>query len=111
MKDLRSCYHWKRYYYCYMNLFEIPTYGKKVLFQPILLYALQEIPGGGSLRNALSEMKNMIYTPLKRFEPVPGPQASTPNPAPGPVSAAKEIQKGDIPGQFTKVMGKGDSYK
>lgn len=67
----------------------------------------KEIPGGGSMRNALNELKSMIYTPIIRFEPPPPTEDPTPAQAQNlPTPSPNEILPGDIPGQFTKVLGK-----
>lgn len=79
------------------------------------LQALErEICGGGSIRNALSELKYMICTPIKPFEataePIVNPKDPTPaeamHMAPTPQVTKNEVQNGDIPAQFTKVLGK-----
>lgn len=80
------------------------------------LQALEkEIGGGGSIRNALNELKNMICTPIVPFESslqsLVDPEDPTPaeavNMNPTIVSASKnEVKPGDIPAQFTKVLGK-----
>nr|CAB3265852.1 protein Smaug homolog 2 [Phallusia mammillata] len=66
------------------------------------LQALEnEILGGGSLRAALLELKGVIQTPIKRFE------SKKPETDESGASGKKEnIEEGDIPALYTKVMGK-----
>ena len=67
---------------------------------------MQEILGGGSLRSCLLELKTMIQTPIKRFE---SSDSSSNHFVEAAGSSGKRdvIEDGDLPSQFTKVMGKG----
>lgn len=96
---------------------------------------LQDILEGGNVRNALQELQQIIITPIKAYTPptaaqrevepgaTPTDKAANPveekdasvegfqshNPPPGDgETSATPISDGDIPGQFTRVMGKGD---
>lgn len=93
----------------------------------------QDILEGGNLRNALQELQQIIVTPIKAYirptaaQPAvetvssssegtetgadkdsvsEGYQSHNPPPCDGD-SSATPISEGDIPGQFTRVMGKG----
>lgn len=96
----------------------------------------QDILEGGNVRNALQELQQIIITPIKAYtlptaaqrevEPgatptdkatnpveekdaaVEGFQSHNPPPCDGE-SSSTPISEGDIPGQFTRVMGKGDT--
>lgn len=97
--------------------------------------SLQDILEGGNLRNALQELQQIIITPIKAYSPPSaaqtlqdraaspaeatktaadkdsaseGFQTHNPPPCDGD-SPATPISEGDIPGQFTRVMGKGES--
>lgn len=95
--------------------------------------SLQDILEGGNLRNALQELQQIIITPIKAYSPPSaaqtlqdrdnspaeatktgadkdseGFQTHNPPPCDGD-SPATPIPEGDIPGQFTRVMGKGES--
>lgn len=86
---------------------------------------------GGNLRNALQELQQIIMTPIKTYSPpsvsqtaqdippsdsakpggdkenvLEGYQSHNPPPCDGD-SSATPISDSDIPGQFTRVMGKG----
>ena len=89
---------------------------------------------GGNLRNALQELQQIIMTPIKTYCPPsvtnttqnspPSDSAKTsvdkepvhegfPSHNPPPCdgdSSATPISEGDIPGQFTRVMGKGKAH-
>lgn len=67
----------------------------------------KELSSGGSLKSALAELKVMIYTPITKFEPPASDEgaAQTANLTPGD-RPSTDIQPGDIPAQFSKVMGK-----
>lgn len=96
--------------------------------------SLQDILEGGNLRNALQELQQIIITPIKAYSPPSaaqtlqdraaspaeatktgadkesaseGFQTHNPPPCDGD-SPATPISEGDIPGQFTRVMGKGE---
>uniref|UniRef100_F6T065 SAM domain-containing protein n=1 Tax=Ciona intestinalis TaxID=7719 RepID=F6T065_CIOIN len=67
------------------------------------LHSLEnEILGGGSLRSALLELKSIIQTPIKSFQ---SSKVESDDVATG--GGKKEvIEEGDIPAQYTRVMGK-----
>ncbi|XP_078491617.1 protein Smaug homolog 2 [Ciona intestinalis] len=67
------------------------------------LHSLEnEILGGGSLRSALLELKSIIQTPIKSFQSL---KLESDDVATG--GGKKEvIEEGDIPAQYTRVMGK-----
>lgn len=94
----------------------------------------QDILEGGNLRNALQELQQIIITPIKAYSPPSaaqtaqdtitspseatksgadkepasdGFQSHNPPPCDGD-SSATPISDGDIAGQFTRVMGKGE---
>lgn len=100
-----------------------------------VLISLQDILEGGNLRNALQELQQIIITPIKAYSPPSaaqtaqdtstspseatksgsdkepasdGFQSHNPPPCDGD-SSATPISDGDIAGQFTRVMGKGES--
>lgn len=94
---------------------------------------------GGNLRNALQELQQIIITPIKAYSPpsaaqTPPESATVQDTAASPSEATKTgadkesaseafqspppcdgdspatpISEGDIAGQFTRVMGKGES--
>ncbi|KAL5008132.1 hypothetical protein ScPMuIL_013713 [Solemya velum] len=73
----------------------------------------KEIMEGGSLKAALSEMKSILGTPIKRMTPPVGLTAGSGDvgqnlsPPPSPSEGdAMSIPEGDIPGQFQRLMGK-----
>lgn len=63
----------------------------------------KDIMGGGSLRTALLELKNMIHTPIKHYE---SNDNNLFNDGSATSSAKDDISEDDIPSQYTKVMGK-----
>ena len=70
----------------------------------------QDITEGGSIKNCISEMKTMLNTPIKAFVKVgTDQQVGSPVSSPG-VDASDSIQEGDIPGQFTRLMAKGNIF-
>ncbi|XP_030633195.1 protein Smaug homolog 2 isoform X2 [Chanos chanos] len=101
--------------------------------QSVLKSLEKDILEGGNVRNALQELQQIIITPIKPYTPptaaqreaepgatptekdakpaedkdtpVEGYQSHNPPPCDGESSAAP-ISEGDIPGQFTRVMGK-----
>ncbi|XP_053908933.1 protein Smaug homolog 2 isoform X2 [Cuculus canorus] len=98
---------------------------QKLRERPSVLRALEkDILEGGNLWSALQELQQILATPIKAFRPppaappTPGPPDGAP-PAPPPADAfaphpgtgdteapAAPVPDGDIPGQFTRVMGK-----
>lgn len=95
----------------------------------------QDILDGGNLRNALQELQQIIITPIKPYSPLStvlpasdttaspseaaktgadkesgseGFQSHNPPPCDGD-SSATPVSDGDIAGQFTRVMGKGEN--
>lgn len=98
--------------------------------QSVLKSLEKDILEGGNLRNALQELQQIIITPIKAYSPPSaaqtlqdraaspaeatktgadkaseGFQTHNPPPCDGD-SPATPISEGDIPGQFTRVMGK-----
>ncbi|XP_050840170.1 LOW QUALITY PROTEIN: protein Smaug homolog 2 [Serinus canaria] len=78
--------------------------------QSVLRALEKDILEGGNLWTALQELQQMLVTPIKAFRPPPppGPPDGAP-PEPPPAEAeppAAPVPDGDIPGQFTRVMGK-----
>lgn len=73
----------------------------------------QDIVEGGStstIKSVLSEMKGMLNTPIKAFSAEDSSQLPS-SPPPSPVSEdGYSIPEGDVPGQFTRVMWKGNSH-
>lgn len=105
---------------------------------PNVIVSWQDILEGGNLRNALQELQQIIITPIKAYSPPStaqpaadsaapldtasqdatktgadkessseGFQSHNPPPCDGD-SPATPISEGDIAGQFTRVMGKGE---
>ncbi|XP_041943094.1 protein Smaug homolog 1 isoform X2 [Alosa sapidissima] len=78
----------------------------------------KDVLEGGNLRAPLQELHQMILTPIKSFSsdepsqhPLLGPEGKTGLPASHLAAGEAEssttiISEGDIPGQFTRVMGK-----
>ncbi|XP_074789560.1 protein Smaug homolog 2-like isoform X7 [Athene noctua] len=86
---------------------------QKLRERPSILRALEKhITGGGSLLPALQELQQIIVTPIKAFcAPLAAPtQNDTSDRAPpGATNAqapAAPVHEKDIPGMFTRVMGK-----
>lgn len=104
---------------------------QKLRERPSVLRSLEkDILEGGNLRNALQELQQIIMTPIKTYSPpsvsqtaqdippsdsakpggdkenvLEGYQSHNPPPCDGD-SSATPISDSDIPGQFTRVMGK-----
>ncbi|XP_064594156.1 protein Smaug homolog 2 [Zonotrichia leucophrys gambelii] len=82
--------------------------------QSVLRALEKDILEGGNLWTALQELQQMLGTPIKAFRPPPppGPPDGAPPEPPNPPPAAEAeppgaaVPDGDIPGQFTRVMGK-----
>lgn len=87
--------------------------------QSVLRALEKDILEGGNLWTALQELQQILVTPIKAFRPPPAappppgppdgapPEALVPPPAPPEAEApAAPVPDGDIPGQFTRVMGK-----
>ncbi|XP_065520391.1 protein Smaug homolog 2 [Lathamus discolor] len=88
--------------------------------QSVLRALEKDILEGGNLWSALQELQQILSTPIKGFRPPPaappppeGPPAAPgesfpppPHPATDPEAPAAPVPDGDIPGQFTRVMGK-----
>lgn len=65
---------------------------------------------GGSIKEVLGEMKNMLNTPIKAYNMAhSGAASTTPGTSPfsPPPSPDSEIVEGNLPGQFCRLMGKG----
>ena len=63
----------------------------------------------GNLKQALSEIKAILNTPLKLHSATPSSGGHPPNqPLP---TEGDAIPEGDLPGQLTRVLGKGMSSK
>ncbi|KAL3874918.1 hypothetical protein ACJMK2_037870 [Sinanodonta woodiana] len=83
----------------------------KLKERPALLKALEkDIMEGGSLKSAITEMKNMLNSPIKSYcspSDIPNPQMVSPPPSPTSGDQGDgSIPEADIPSQFTRVMGK-----
>ena len=86
------------------------------------LFLVQDVLEGGNLRAPLQELHQMILTPIKSFSseepsqhPLLGPEGKAgltgSHMGGGEVeSSTTIISEGDIPGQFTRVMGKGATH-
>ncbi|XP_051631966.1 LOW QUALITY PROTEIN: protein Smaug homolog 2 [Manacus candei] len=90
--------------------------------QSVLRALEKDILEGGNLWTALQELQQILVTPIKAFRPPPAappppgtpdgappgppPDAFAPPPAPDAEAPAAPVPDGDIPGQFTRVMGK-----
>ena len=77
----------------------------------VLFLLVQEIMESGNLKQALSEIKSILNTPMKPHAP---PQLSglnilsgTPPLSPS-VNEVDPITEGDLPGQLVRVLGKGE---
>jgi len=66
----------------------------------------KEILGGGSLRSCLMELKSMIQTPIKRFDSSEPSMSHFVEASSSTSNKRDHIEEGDLPSQFTKVMGK-----
>lgn len=89
-------------------------------------YCFQDVLEGGNLRTPLQELHQMIITPIKAFSG--GEESSLQRSVMNPEtkrssdsnlsgggggeaeSGASVIAEGDLPGQFTRVMGKGELH-
>ncbi|XP_040511058.1 LOW QUALITY PROTEIN: protein Smaug homolog 2 isoform X1 [Gallus gallus] len=88
--------------------------------QSVLKALEKDILEGGNLWTALQELQQIMVTPIKAFRPPPAPPANgahdgappgaadafAPHPAADTEAPAAPVPDGDIPGQFTRVMGK-----
>ncbi|XP_069631002.1 protein Smaug homolog 2-like isoform X2 [Haliaeetus albicilla] len=89
--------------------------------QSVLRALEKDILEGGNLWTALQELQQIMVTPIKAFRPPPAAHppkgtpdgapsgaadAFAPHPAADAEAPAAPIPDGDIPGQFTRVMGK-----
>ncbi|KAF1544171.1 hypothetical protein FQV10_0011528, partial [Eudyptes schlegeli] len=89
--------------------------------QSVLRALEKDILEGGNLWTALQELQQIMVTPIKAFRPPPAApppngtpdgappgaaDAFTPHPASDAEAPAAPVPDGDIPGQFTRVMGK-----
>lgn len=76
-----------------------------------IFFIEQDIVDGGSIstiKSVLSEMKSMLNTPIKAFSTEDSSQIPS-SPPPSPVSEdGYSIPEGDVSGQFTRVMWKGN---
>lgn len=61
---------------------------------------------GGNLRQAVSEVRMILMTPLKAFTPPKTEDGEATTPTDGESS----IPEADLPGQLTRVLGKGRSH-
>ncbi|XP_022092986.1 protein Smaug homolog 1-like isoform X2 [Acanthaster planci] len=59
----------------------------------------------GNLRNALNEVKSMLNTPIKVYEPLESSSEDSTSSQPSE-DGEKETKEGDFPGQLTRFMGK-----
>ncbi|CAH1262380.1 SAMD4B [Branchiostoma lanceolatum] len=86
--------------------------------QTVLQQLEKDILELGNLRSALLELKSMLITPIKPYTPLAdspssadeGSDEKSPPPSPAATtdgeSSTVPIPEGDLPGQFTRVMGK-----
>ncbi|XP_052634754.1 protein Smaug homolog 2-like isoform X2 [Harpia harpyja] len=89
--------------------------------QSVLRALEKDILEGGNLWTALQELQQIMVTPIKAFQPPPATpppngtpdgappgatEAFAPHPATDTEAPAAPVPDGDIPGQFTRVMGK-----
>ncbi|XP_068766002.1 protein Smaug homolog 2 isoform X1 [Struthio camelus] len=95
--------------------------------QSVLKSLEKDILEGGNLWTALQELQQIMVTPIKAFRPPAAPPAPpappataangapakdppgdafAPHPAADAEAPAAPVPEGDIPGQFTRVMGK-----
>ncbi|XP_078671601.1 protein Smaug homolog 1-like isoform X2 [Branchiostoma floridae x Branchiostoma belcheri] len=86
--------------------------------QTVLQQLEKDILELGNLRSALLELKSMLITPIKPYTPLAdspssadeGGEEKSPPPSPAATtdgeSSTAPIPEGDLPGQFTRVMGK-----
>ncbi|XP_074789453.1 protein Smaug homolog 2-like isoform X1 [Athene noctua] len=86
---------------------------QKLRERPSIFKALEKrILWGGSLWPVLQELRQIIVTPIKAFRPPPAaphPDDTSDRAPPGATNAkdpTAPVPDGDIPGQFTRVMGK-----
>lgn len=107
----------------------MPSFFLSILLSPSLIHLHQDVLEGSNLRAPLQELHQMIMTPIKAFSG--GDEASVQRPllsaegksaAPGShlsssssgggeaESGTSVIAEGDLPGQFTRVMGKGSLH-
>ena len=61
---------------------------------------------GCNLRHALNEIKQLLMTPMKGFTGRRHDGDTTPT-SPQGGDAESAVQEGDLPGQFTRILGKG----
>lgn len=97
------------------------------LLTPVVMFH-QDVLEGGNLRAPLQELHQMIMTPIKAFSgseetspqrPLLSPEGKSAAPgshlsSSGGVEAesgTSVIAEGDLTGQFTRVMGKGELYR
>ncbi|XP_013400510.1 protein Smaug homolog 1 [Lingula anatina] len=68
----------------------------------------KDIMEGGNVKQPLQEMRAMLNTPLKAYTPsTPDQEKTEPPPSPtGTEGESSSIPEGDVPRQFTRVMGK-----
>lgn len=77
--------------------------------QQVLRDFEKSIMEGGSIKEVLGEMKNMLNTPIKAYNMAhSGAASTTPGTSPfsPPPSPDSEIVEGNLPGQFCRLMGK-----
>ncbi|KAM8793957.1 protein Smaug homolog 2 [Eudromia elegans] len=81
--------------------------------QSVLKALEKDILEGGNLWAALQELQQILATPIKAFRPPAPPPATKDTPGGDPFvpsgdgdAPAAPVPEGDIPGQFTRVMGK-----
>ncbi|KAL8604800.1 hypothetical protein ACOMHN_028428 [Nucella lapillus] len=77
--------------------------------QKVLCDFEKHVMEGGSIKEVVGEMKSMLNTPVKAYAPPPHSQNPAHLPLPQtPVSSETEIAEGNLPGQFVRLMGKGE---
>ncbi|XP_014665216.1 PREDICTED: protein Smaug homolog 1-like [Priapulus caudatus] len=78
--------------------------------QRVLRAMENDVLEGANLRNALAELRAMLNTPAKAYTATAkaGVAQGSPPPSPGAgdADAPGQVAEGDLPGQFTRVMGK-----
>lgn len=97
------------------------------MLTPVVMFH-QDVLEGGNLRAPLQELHQMIMTPIKAFSgseetspqrPLLSPEGKSAAPgshlsSSGGIEAesgTSVIAEGDLTGQFTRVMGKGELYR
>ncbi|XP_041353331.1 protein Smaug homolog 1-like isoform X2 [Gigantopelta aegis] len=73
--------------------------------QGLLISLEKEIMNGGSIKQAIGEMRSMLNTPIKYVSSSTVPSTPPPSPSTPDVDGHK-IAEGDLPSQFIRLMGK-----